>query len=92
MGESTPPERRLGDAEIRRLVHEYHQAERRELEPLITWVRDQIQEQKRRRERWEKLQGTVIGQVVLWLLIGVGYAIYEWARAKVRLWSSGGGS
>lgn len=47
------------------------------------WARDQIQRELDRRAMWKKVRDSVLGQVVLYVTIGLGYAI--WTAVKREL-------
>ena len=53
-------------------------------EPYASWVQQQYNKDQRRSEMWAKIAQSFVGQVLIAIAFGVGYAVWKYVSDKIR--------
>lgn len=81
--------RALRAQELTRIVQEACAAERAALKELIAWA----EQKKKQDEKWDatkdKLRASVFGQIIIWLFIGMGAAVWSAFQVLVKRTANG---
>ncbi len=79
--------RELRTYEIRRIAQEAAEEAietYRQSDPLLLWASARMGADAERRAMWKKIRESVLGQIVLYAVVGLGWAVWHFVTTKAK--------